>query len=502
MRIPFITRNGREAVTELAIVPGLRESAPAAARHVRARYEASLDSDDRDWSNVGSNPFEDQYFTGSLRTKTIARFRSEVHNNPYLTGLVEKFPEAIGVPHFRARTSDPAYNEQLDQLFYMFSKRLSVQGDSLLAAVRITLRELLLAGEIFWVLLKDGRVQLIESEYCGSGYNRNNLREINGVIYNSNWVPTGYRFAVLNERGQLDWTNGTVVEARNVIHVYARERVNQGRGLPLLLPSLNTARDLHEICRAKTKQIKSANQVTGTIEREGITTQFQAMGGTSDGALAAATPSAEPVKIELRNGTFVGLEPGEKLNMLTTEYHASDYQQLIMLMLHAVAAPVGLPVELWFSGLGDVNYSGFKGLGTVWEGRRRYFIGILEDRLLNRLAMWKTQGARKAQLLPGNPDADDDLFEWAWRHTPVLDEEKEASAAQKRLDSGVGWLGDEWERKGYYVEEVLERRKQDWRRLQLAAGLDPEAPPPIEFLWKGQLPGVMADVRRQTPMEE
>lgn len=468
-------------------------------------YDAAAQNAESDFGNFLSLA-EDYYFSGPTRAVAIGRLRREVRNNPYLAGLVNHYPSAIGSSNLRSRTSSKLYNDAKEKFWFRWSRRVTRAGDSLRAVEEVILREMLVAGEVFIVLQANGQIQLVPSEYCGSSTNKENsdgTKEINGIVYDADGRPIGYRFGRLTTAGTLTFSESTIVEARNVIHVFLKDRVHMGRGLPWLLPALRPAHDLYEITRAKTKQIKDANSISGTIESEEPEQLLKGLGKPVDTPEQKETEDspadpqpASPVVIELKPGTFVSLKPGEKLNRLTTQYQASDYKELVILMLHAISTPVGLPVELWFSGLGDVAYSGFKGLGTQWNARRRYILYFLEDRYLNRLHFWRVSKAKnEGDIAEANPDDDEELIDWAWRRTAVLDEEKEAKANQVRLQSGDCCLADIWEERGLYAEEVFERRRQLWIRLEISAGNLKEGEDhsdvivPREFLLRGALPG-------------
>jgi len=472
-------------------------------------YDAASTTPERDYTGSSSVVFEDLLFTGPTRSLTIARLRREVRNNPYLAGLVNKYPEAIGFSNLRSRTSNREYNSAIDAWWYRYAKRMTTAGDSLRTMEEIILRELLVAGEVFLVLMVSGKVQVIPSEFCGSDWQLKDGSEINGVRYNSYGKPISYRFGRLNPFGTVDFSedNSTVVDARYVVHMYHKDRVLMGRGLPWLLPSIQSARDLYEITRSKTKQIKDVNNISGTITKQGASNglpgfSFPGYDPTTMHAPVAeegtAPADAKPTgtnKIELKSGTFVGLEPGEKLDPLMSKYEAADYKELIMILLHAVSAPVGLPVELWFSGLGDVNYSGFKGLGSQWKSRRSYVIAMLEDRYLNQLFFWRVSKGRLLGEVPENPDKDDDLIEWAWKRTAVLDDEKQSKSNHTRLKSGESTLADVWEESGQFVEEVLEARRQLYIKALVASGelaVDADASKvhvPLSFLLANIVPG-------------
>lgn len=465
-------------------------------------YEAGAWSDTvRDWTMADLTAYnwnEDKLFNDTTRRTVLRRIRTEVRNNPYLAGLVAKFPEAIGVGAFKVRVGDKDYKKEVEDLFYRQSKNIEVSGETFESVQRIALEELMLTGEVFLVLLANGKIQLIPSENCANppspGPNC-----INGIERNGDGKPTGYWFGATDQWGMISFADVSApVEARNVIHLYDRDRVAMGRGLPWILASICSARDLYEITRSKTKQIKDANSISGVIKKSGggfteqmAVAQAQALATQTEQTVAEVeqiSPASNQRIVKLEAGSLFELEPGEDITTVMNQYQAQDYNQLIMLMLHAISSPVGLPVELWFSGLGDVNYSGFKGLGVQWDGRRRHVIGLFENKFLNRFAVWWIQWNRKRQNIPASPDGyDDDDFAWVFRKTAVLDEQKEAQAMEKRLASGYTNLSKEWEDSGYMTEEVLDARKVFWDTARAKAGLPP-APCPLEFLLTNQLP--------------
>jgi capsid protein len=489
-------------------------------------YDAAASGRDVDWQAPASGGFEDFLFNGATRRIVTARFRQEVYNNPYLCGLVEKWPEAIGCSALRSRTGDRRYNLLKEALWYRWAKECTFDGAALATVEEILAVELLLAGELFLVKLAGGTLQLIASEFCGSpgGTSRFGEREVNGIVRDATGRPVAFRFGRLSRWGSIEitGTDAELVRADQVIHVYSRKRVLMGRGLPWLLASAKTARSLYEITQAKTKQIKDVTSITGAIETEGVEDWLQnnaadlpvdaeatTTGETADSPADRTPTDHRPLKIELAPGTFIFLKPGEKLHQLVNDYKATDYKELIMLMLHAIATPVGLPVELWFSGLGDVNYSGFKGLGLQWKARRARICEFLERAFLEPLHGWRIQLAHDLDELPSAPPSaetavpagalyqptEDELIQWGWKRAAVLDDEKAAQANVRRLESGECSLGDIWAENGQFAEEVFTARRQLWIQLQVAAGELPAdgdhaaIKVPLGFLLKGQLPG-------------
>lgn len=485
-------------------------------------YDAANTTREADWGPLRNGVFEDFFFTGAVRNIALSRFRREVRNNPYLAGLYAKYPEAVGNTALRSRTKDKTYNLAKERAWRRRTKRTTHNGRSLRRVEKMLGGELLLAGELFFVELQSGRLQPITSEFCGSpgGTTRFGDREVNGIVYDANDTPVAYRFGRMTRWGSVEFrgTDDELVDARHVIHVFDADRVMMGRGLPWLLASMKTARDLYEITRSKTKQIKDVNAITGTIEKTGADAWLNDIadqGGDPEAEEAApeteaspadkGTAEKKPLTITLAPGTFVALEPGEKLNTIMSEYKATDYKELIMLMLHAISSPVGLPVELWFSGLGDVNYSGFKGLGVQWKARRACICDFLVEAFHEPYHDWLmpimhalgevVDVETGAPVANPQRDGDESLIEWGWKRAAVLDDEKAAKSNQLRLMTGEGDLAQIWAENGEFPEEVFARRRQLYIAAMIAAGEleagqdHADVKVPLGFLLRGELKG-------------
>ena len=477
-------------------------------------YQAGAWNDlSRDWFDAdfsGWNLSEDQRFSDSVRRIVLQRIRHEVRNNPYLAGMATKFPELVGIGTLRCRTSDEAYNRETEKKWNAYIQSCGSDGSSLDRMQIICMTELFIAGEYFKVRMADGSIKMIPSENCANpSLQQPNSRIVNGIERNSNGKPIRYYFGAVDQFGGINFDDeaNKGVAAEFVTHVYMRDRIAMGRGLSMAIASICTARDLQEIVAGKTRQIKDANAFSGTIEKVGAEDYLRAMALQQNNHqdFVNATVTAPPLApmtsnrvLNLAPGTYMALEPGEKLNTIVSNYQATDYKELIMLMLHAMSTPVGMPVELWFSGLGDVNYSGFKGLGTQWDGRRKHIIQMIEDEDLEPMFLAWCQAEREAGNLPENPDGDDMKHRWVWKPTGVLDDEKKTKAAQLRIETGLTSIQDEWEMDGRFAEDVLIQRTQFWKQVCIAAG-KPETPPPISFLLYNKLPEPADAVPIATP---
>src|SRR5947209_889953 len=88
-----------------------------------SHYDAASTTIDADWGmffrGIAS---EEYYFNGSARLLALGRIRREIRNNPYLAGLVNNYPQAIGYSNMRSRTTSRDYNSKKDLWWYRLSK--------------------------------------------------------------------------------------------------------------------------------------------------------------------------------------------------------------------------------------------------------------------------------------------------------------------------------------------------------------------------------------------
>ena len=159
---------------------------------------------------------------------------------------------------------------------------------------------------------------------------------------------------------------------------------------------------------------------------------------------------------------MIALEEGEKMELSRPQYQSADHEKFMVFLMHTVSTPLGLPVELWWSGIGDVNYSGFKGLGVQWNGRRKRHAAWFEQAFLNPLQLWRASKAINEGDLAVAPGGRVDNIVWGWSRTPVLDEEKEAKAALARIACGLSSIADELEKEGKDLSQELSKRRASY----------------------------------------
>lgn len=465
-------------------------------------YDASKTNDrERDWGYLWGADSEDYRFDSYARATVISRARRERRNNAFVDGYINAFIAGMGHSRLRSRSGKREWDIVKEAWWYdQVVPRAGWGGLTLREVEKIIWAELFLAGEAFLVFLKDGRVRLVRSELCGATPMGKPLpNERNGIIYDTDGEPAAYRFGKMNASGMVDFSDTTVIQAQYVIHIFDRDAADMGRGIPWLVSSLTIFRDIYELFRSKTKQIKDANQFFGVRHKKtvddglvGSGAEYEDEGPEDENSPADKVPTA-PVTdqgIELRNGMLVTLEEeGEDIKLLEAKYHTTDHKDMIEFMLRAGSSPRGLPLEMWFDGIGGTSFSGSKAVKMLWAIRRRANHDFIEDKLFNRYQFWRASKAAKAGEIPSVPFAGaNKLVGYGWTKDSNVDDEKEAKAAKVRIETGVSDLEAELEARGEFPDEVFDRRVKLWQQLMKSTGRDEETPAPLEFVLHGQLP--------------
>jgi hypothetical protein len=197
-------------------------------------YDAASTTTDRDFGIFYGLASEDLSFTDNARFIAITRIRKEVRNNPYLAGLIAKLPEAIGSSSMRSRTGDRAYDIAKESWYYKISKKVTSAGLSMRAVESVLWPELAMCGEVFFIKLGNGRLQMQASEFCGgmryNVINPDGSCVVNGIAYDRFGAPTAYRFGRKTSWGGISFTDAdsTVIPADKVIHVFSPDRIEMG----------------------------------------------------------------------------------------------------------------------------------------------------------------------------------------------------------------------------------------------------------------------------------
>lgn len=467
----------------LVLTPGLSFSLDKARRAEIAQfgaYHGSQDTRFRDFTTGGfsgnSRP-ESDYFPRYDRARVIARLRVSIRNNPYLYAVLRNYVLALGTPHLKSQTGDDDYDDAKERLFARWAQDCEVEHDlSLDQVIEIKNFEMCIAGELFVLKRREGWLQLIASELCGSANAKKQLvnpvdglkiqtfadgtpipagaTECDGIVRDAQKFLIGYRFGQRDDMGMISFApeKSTIVQKEYVFHLFDPDRIEQGRGVPLLAPVMNISQDVFETAEARAQQVKNASMLSLWITKNIDATGFaNAMKGALTAGAIENIPSLKEIAEsrskykEVRTGQVMYGEAGETLEVITPKLNAGDWHEHYIDLVQVICACLnGMPVEVGLEGFRDSSYSSSRATMNIWKSnvariRRRdcqTFLDPLQLWQSNRAHIFGDLGpAPKSKNSSASYNTDENV-RFGWPGIPDIDGAK--TSAQNALDLANG----------------------------------------------------------------
>jgi capsid protein len=458
-------------------------------------YHASQDTRFRDFTTGGSptsSRREEDYFPRYDRAKVIARARVAFRNNPWLAAPLLAYAMEMGTPTLKSQTGDESYDDAKERLWERWALDCEADEDlSIEEVVEIFWFEECIAGELFIVKRLEGWLQLIASELCGSPQSRKQLipagakfsdgtavpagaTERDGVVRDSANLIIGYRFGTRDDQGSISFApdRSTIVPKKYVWHLASRQRTEQGRGVPLLAPVLNSMQDLFETAEARAQQVKNAAclslWVTKNIDPYGFAQTMQGTLRTGDIKTAAELKEQVAQRSgyqQVKAGSIYYGAAGEELQLIEPKLNAPDFHDhYIDLAQICCACLNGLPVEIALEGFRDSNYSSARATVNKWKRNVQRSRRRLERKFLDPLQLWQANrwrlfGELGAPPAPARPSSvsysTDENVRWGWPPTPDIDAAKTAATNAMELANGTTSLEAIYADKGLYAPDEM-----------------------------------------------
>jgi len=458
------------------------------ADRINFQYAGASISRARDFRSNQSSQTESQLLPYFDRLRIITRLRQLVRDDPYAAALLSAYPTQVGTSTMSSLESgemggaddvggseaeNPAaaeFNDRHESAWFDFTRRIEYCGLSLAEVEQIVWREDLIAGEVFFLKLKSGRLQMIPSEYCFSdyatGWGAQTGNEQDGLVV-ENGVVTGYRFGFRDETGTLQ-VGKTITPADQVIHFFFQDRPEQRRGVPRLSSVLNVLQDIFEICNAKVNQVKTQSFISGVV------TKNYAPGDAADLMRNQNSDGTRSDYQDLRGGALYYLETGEDMKPFQSSINATDFDDFLKSRLEAVGGAVGMPPECWIEGFRDSNYSSARATVSTWirtvQSRRSHLV----CRFLEPLhGYWVEKNPAEVRSW-GPYDADEIGF--AFPGVPAIDEAKQNESDAKALAACLTTYAQVYGSRGQFWDTQFKQIQREKQKMA-ALGIEPNFAP-------------------------
>lgn len=307
-----------------------------------------------------------------------------------------------------------------------------------------------------------------------------------GVEMDEYGAPVAYHFRNAHQSDYMtagaDVFNWTRVEAhtkwgrKRVIHAYEEQRPNQTRGMSRFTPILERFKmldryDKTELQAAVLNSIFAA-YIESPMDHELL------MDSLEDDSLSRYQTERSEFRqentLQLNGVRLPSLYPGEKIGSLDPKRSNATFADFERAFLRSIAAALGLTYEQVSQDWSQVNYSSARAaLMEIWKtlnADRTIFANQFATPIF---ALWLEEEleAGKITVPPGSPSfyempAAYLSLKWIGMGRGYVDPEKEAKAANMRINTRISTLEDECAEQGKDWEEVLEQQSAEIQMMK------------------------------------
>lgn len=402
------------------------------------------------------------------RDKLISALMDMKRNDPVVKAISSlRKSDVVGAGILpQPQTISDQFNDDVQGLWGEWSRYPEVTGTMNMCMVQQEMADApLFFGDIGILLLKSGKVQLIEGDRIGEDYNASTSSESdpiqNGVVVSKQGRPKAY---LIGDRINGTLRNVRRVGAQNMLLYFKRMRPQQFRGIPELAAALNSLQDIAEYEATEMISAKVSASLSAVVKRnESVQFELQDRLSDDDQDDIGRLQRFEP-------GTFHYLEPGEDISTIASNGRPNvDGIEFVMYHLRKVGASVGIPVEFIMSTIGQTSFSASQGLLLQYQGsvehNQKQLIYQLDRIYRWKLGRWIAEGEL---VVP--PDVDDP-YQCRWQSPAFrwVNKAAQVKADMHYVEMGAQSLDDIASQFGMTADTALRRKAQNIRQAQIIA---------------------------------
>ncbi|HEV7297764.1 MAG TPA: phage portal protein [Tepidisphaeraceae bacterium] len=385
------------------------------------------------------------------------RARQLERNNIIADGLLNRCVDNVIGTGFelQSTTDDNEWNKKAEGLFYDWFDTADITGLTWAEHQRLVFRSHIRDGDVGSILLREGRLQAIESDLISTPTGRNDDSIIDGVGLNQYNRPTRFFIAAVG-------TNGNevhrAVDANDFVFLPRLKRLNQVRGES-----------------AFTQSFGLFDQLDGYIEAVIVAARMAACFGV---AITKAQPNQflnnlgttgnrqgqQQREMGFEPGMMPVLEPGESITTINPSQPQQSFPDSLTMFMRLLGLSLGMPIELVLLDFSRTSYASAR--ASMIQAYRSFesMQKLMTDRYLARIYRWRVSKFINDGQLPARPDA----FEHRWiaPQWPYLDPIKELQAMQMSIDVGTETLASVLTSQGKDWDEMVTQRKAELDALR------------------------------------
>ena len=387
---------------------------------------------------------EDAILGLSDRRKLISTTRDARRNFAVAAWAIRKHLDYVARFSFQAKTGDDDLDNEIEGLIRWWSRPQncdSRQMHSLRSMVRLIEAGRVVDGDIGVYRLRNGRLQIIESDRIKSdnlrGFPKNAASDdwVHGVKLSPSGAPTQFMIADRNKAGQ-GFEFKAIVPAKHFHLPGYRDRYDQIRGISPLASAINSMQDVYEgtdyaLGKMKLAQLfglaifSDTDESAAEVEHDGTT--------ASDGS----TLSASGYSQKIGGGPKVfeyGTE--DRVEFLETKTPATETKAFMAMMLQMSIKALDIPYALY-----DESVTNFAGLNAAIRQYKRSCKDKQDDliELLDSLTHWRLSLMVDDGLLtlPQGMTVSQLRWDWVPDGVPWWDRSKEVVGDIRAIAAGL-----------------------------------------------------------------
>lgn len=452
----------------------------------RRRFEAAqFDSTLSSWVR---SLVQDINSTVETDLRTLqSRSQDAAMNDPHITRYLQFIEDMVVGPQgirlkmatLRSdlRTPDAVADMKIEEQWEIFCKDVTTCGMHMRDMLSVCLTTVATDGEVFLVKRRGrdfGRyffqLQIFESKRCPLNYNAEPTNSNNvirsGIEYNQYGRPVAYYFSAAHPKNRYQpvdsGTDLIRVEARDVIHLYDKKRVSQGRGYPWTTAALKPLAHL--------KDFRNSELVAARVSAAKMGFYKRPRG--EDGGLGNLPPDESQPEIpstirqSLSPGSFDVLPEDYEVHMFDPTHPNTSFAEFEQSILTSVAASLGISALALTTNVKGTSYATGR-IGRLDEAETlKNMQQFLSDHLLEPVFGSWLMIALDAGLinLPANEYPRWNRPHWRARTWPWVDPSKEATMIQMKLNHKLASRTDVARDLGRVYDDVLAEIAEENRK--------------------------------------
>jgi lambda family phage portal protein len=478
---------------------------PGSRTHLAARYEGAETNRENEplWrftdylSAKAANSFQ-------VRRTLKIRSRYEASNNSYFRGIIDTMSnDLIGSgPRLQVRTRNPAVNRRIQDAWHSWARSIGLANK-----LRVMAKAKVADGEAFALLVTNRNLKAT----FGGDLNVSDAVQLDVCVIESDQVTTP-------DPGFIDyfWVDGIVLDRlgnpteyhvlrhhpgdffipqlnpliydkwrpAHVLHWFRQDRPGQCRGVPEITPALDLFAQLRRYTKAVIAAAETAADVVAMMETQ---------------APANVDPDQpEPFDhIHFKRGEMLTLPWGAKLSQLKAEQPATTYEMFVRVLLREICRCLNIPLNMALGDSSNSNFASGRLDHLPYHRTQRVDRQACAESVLDKIfAAFIDEAVMVEGLLPEDVVSADQLpHRWFWDSAESISPVDDATAEEKRLETGTETLTSIYAERGEDWETAITQRAEE---VALCYKLAAKLGIPVEHL----LPKTTTNVTVKPPDDE